>query len=47
MSPLIFYLALEPLAISIRANQAIEGITMKDKTIKMGIYEDDVVCLSD
>lgn len=44
MSPLIFNLALEPLAIAKRSGPDIERIKIKDKTIKMGIYTDDVVC---
>lgn len=44
MSPLIFDLALEPLTIMIRASQEIEGVTIGNMIIEMGIYGADVVC---
>lgn len=44
MSPMIFNLALKPLAIAIRTNQNIQGIMVKDKIIKLEIYADYVVC---
>lgn len=44
MSPMVFNLALEPLAITIRTNQDIQGIMVKNKMIKLGIYADDVIC---
>lgn len=43
LSPLIFNMALEPLAIAIRANKVIKGIQLKKLTIRLGMYVDDVV----
>lgn len=44
LSPLIFNLALEPLAIAIRAYKAGEGIQIKNNVIKLEMYTDDVIC---
>lgn len=44
LSPLLFNMTLESLAIAVRSNLAIEGIKVVDKDIKLGLYVDDVVC---
>lgn len=37
-------MALEPLAIAIRSNQGIEGVKVRNNSIKVGLYADDIVC---
>ena len=41
LSPYLFVLAVEPLAESIRKNQKIIGLKVKEKQIKIGQYDDD------
>uniref|UniRef100_A0A668AZ50 Reverse transcriptase domain-containing protein n=1 Tax=Myripristis murdjan TaxID=586833 RepID=A0A668AZ50_9TELE len=43
VSPIIFVLALEPLACSIRANQQISGIKMYDYDFKINLFADDIL----
>ena len=43
MSPLLFALAIEPLAASIRQCQANEEITLGDTTYKLSLYADDLL----
>ncbi len=43
LSPLLFALVIEPLAIAIRSEQAIQGITRADAVHKISLYADDVL----
>ena len=45
-SPVIFMLALEPLACAIKANQNITGITLFNHDFKANLYADDIVLTS-
>lgn len=43
LSPLLFALAIEPLAEAIRTNPDIHGLTIADKQYKITLYADDVL----
>lgn len=43
LSPLLFILAIEPLAMSIRAKANLSGITIGDHEHKISLYADDVI----
>uniref|UniRef100_A0A8D0GHQ7 Reverse transcriptase domain-containing protein n=1 Tax=Sphenodon punctatus TaxID=8508 RepID=A0A8D0GHQ7_SPHPU len=43
LSPLLFNIAIEPLAIAIRAQQQIKGIQMQQKEFKVALYADDMM----
>lgn len=45
LSPLLFIIALEPLAEAIRLNQSIRGVTMGGRENKMLIFADDILVL--
>ena len=45
LSPYIFILAIEPLAIMIKNNKQIEGIEVQNHTFKIGLYADDIFLL--
>ena len=47
LSPYLFILAIEPLAIEIKENKVIKGITINDVTYKIGQYADDTFLLLD
>lgn len=42
--PLTFNIAIEPLAIAIQANWAIEGVPIKKVDAKIALYVDNMVC---
>lgn len=44
LSPLLFALAIEPLAIEIRCKEAIKGICIRREETKIALYADDIVC---
>uniref|UniRef100_A0A672FWV9 Reverse transcriptase domain-containing protein n=1 Tax=Salarias fasciatus TaxID=181472 RepID=A0A672FWV9_SALFA len=43
ISPLIFALAVEPLAEAIRSHNSIKGLKMNNKTFKIALYADDIL----
>ncbi len=43
MSPLLFALAIEPLAAAIRDDPSIEGLRLEKKTYKISLYADDIL----
>ena len=45
LSPYIFILAIEPLAMMIKNNKQIEGIEVQNHTFKIGLYADDIFLL--
>uniref|UniRef100_A0A3Q3LDX2 Reverse transcriptase domain-containing protein n=1 Tax=Labrus bergylta TaxID=56723 RepID=A0A3Q3LDX2_9LABR len=45
LSPLLFIFALEPLAIAVRENSDITGVTIANKIHKMLLYADDIILL--
>ena len=47
ISPYLFLLVIEILALSVRQNENIKGIKVKNHTVKMSLYADDSVCFVD
>ena len=44
LSPYLFIIALETLAIKIRGDDGIKGITIRDEPVKLSLFADDMTC---
>ena len=44
LSPYLFIIALETLAIKIREDDGIKGITIRDEPVKLSLFADDMTC---
>ena len=44
LSPYLFIIALETLAITIREDDSIKGITIRDEPVKLSLFADDMTC---
>ena len=44
LSPYLFIIALETLAIKIREDDSINGITIRDESVKLSLFADDMTC---
>ena len=45
LSPYLFIIALETLAIKVRDDDTIKGITIRDEPVKLSLFSDDMTCL--
>ena len=45
LSPYLFILALETLAIRIRVDRNIQGLKIGDEEIKLSLFADDMTCI--
>ena len=47
LSPLLFVLSIEPLALTIRSHPLITGVTIRNYELRIGLYADDIVIFLD
>ena len=45
LSPYLFIIVLETLAIKVRDDDTIKGITIRDEPVKLSLFSDDMTCL--
>ena len=44
LSPYLFIIALETLAIKTRDDESLKGITIRDEPVKVSLFADDMTC---
>ena len=45
LSPYLFIIALETLALKVRDDDTIKSITIRDEPVKLSLFSDDMTCL--